>query len=66
MSGVIQTRANSTVSSFTSVVYLSECGWTANILAESPDQVVWAFAYPLGEVHLLNAMENHGVDLYRV
>lgn len=33
------------------------------ILAESPNEVIRAFGYLLGKVHLLNAIEDHSVNL---
>ena len=42
---------------------VSGCGQRVTVLAESPDEVVRTFAYFLGEVHLLDPVEDHGVNL---
>ncbi len=33
-----------------------------NLLAKSPYEILWTLADPLGKVHLLYPVKNHGVD----
>lgn len=34
--------------------------------AQSPDEVIWTLSYSPGEIDLLDAAEDHGVDLHGV